>query len=608
MSTPIGDYALLSDRRSSLLVSRAGSIDWLCLPRTDSAAVFAALLGTEEHGRWLMAPHEGEVLGRHYEPGTFVLVTRWRTPTGEAEVTEFMPPVDGRSDLVRQVRCTSGTVRIDHELILRPNYGATTPWVRRVRDDSGSYLEAIAGPDAYILHGPRLEAADTRHRGSFELQAGHSHAWVLTWVPSHSRRCSPLDVRDALRDTRAYWNDWSAQIETGGSWAGVVRRSLLVLRALTNDVTGGIVAAPTTSLPEDPGGVRNWDYRFCWLRDSALTLEALLLHGRTEGALHWRNWLLRAIAGDPEDLQIMYGIAGERELTERTLDHLPGYLDSRPVRVGNAAVSQFQADVVGEVIIALAKLRDAGVAEDDFSWPLQRAMIDYVVRHRDDKDQGLWEMRGDPHYFTHSRVMVWAALDRGVQAVTEYGLPGPAEEWAHLRDRLREEILTEGVDAETGSFTQTYDNTEVDASLLQIPQTGFLPYDDPRMLATVERLEQELMYHGLLLRYRTVGTDGLTGDEHPFLACSFWLVEQYARTGRVADATALMDTLVGYTNHLGLLAEEYDPAAQRQMGNFPQAFSHLALVRAADALHEVTTGHPAAHPDHPSTAVDPEEP
>ncbi|WP_022918008.1 glycoside hydrolase family 15 protein [Ruania albidiflava] len=608
MSTPIGDYALLADLHTGPLVSRGGSIDWLCLPRFDSAAVFAAILGTEEHGRWLMAPAEGTVVEQHYEAGTFVLRTQWRTPTGEAEVIEFMPIADDRADLVRQVRCTSGTVRIEHDLRLRPDYGDALPWVRRVHTEHGSVLQAITGPDSYVLRGPRLQAGDKHHRGSFELSEGQSHSWVLTWVPSHAEIPEPLDITEALTRTRTYWQDWSNQISVHGRWSHAVHRSMLVLRALTHAETGGIVAAPTTSLPEDPGGVRNWDYRFCWLRDSALTLEALLLHGRTASPLHWRNWLLRAVAGDPEDLQIMYGVAGERSLIERELDHLPGYADSRPVRVGNAAVSQFQGDVVGEVLIALAKLREAGVDEDDFSWPLQRSMLGYVTEHVDRKDQGLWEMRGDPHYFTHSRVMVWAALDRGVQAVTEYGLPGPAKEWARLRDQLREEILTEGVDAETGSFTQTYDNTEVDASLLQIPQTGFVAYDDPRMLATVERLEQELMYHGLLLRYRTVGTDGLTGDEHPFLACSFWLVEQYACTGRVADATALMDTLVGYTNHLGLLAEEYDPAAQRQMGNFPQAFSHLALVRAADALHEVTAGHPAARPDHPSTAVDPEEP
>jgi len=584
VSTPIGGYALLSDMRTAVLVSREGSIDWLCLPRIDSSAVFAAVLGTEENGRWLMAPHEGEVVERFYEEGTFVLVTRWRTPTGEAEAREFMPPTNGRADLVRQVRCTSGHVRIEHELRLRPEYDTVLPWVRRIEDGSGDHLRAISGPDAYTLRGPTLEAGDHRHRGSFDLTEGHSHAWVLTWMPSHLEPFDPLDVALALEGTRAYWHEWSSQITATGRWSQAVHRSLLVLRALTNADTGGIVAAPTAGLPEDPGGERNWDYRYCWLRDSALTLEALLLHGRTGAALQWRNWLLRAVAGDPEDLQIMYGIGGERSLPERTLDHLPGYLNSRPVRIGNAAVAQFQADVVGEVLIALGKLRDAGIEDDDFSWPLQRNMLGYVMRHADRRDQGLWEMRGDPHYFTHSRVMMWAGLDRGIRAVTDHGLDGPAREWAALRDSLREEILSQGVAADGGYFTQTYDNTEVDASLLQIPQTGFLPYDDPIMLATVERLEHDLLHHGLLLRYSTTGTDGLSGNEHPFLACSFWLVEQYAHTGRLDDARKLMNRLVGCTNDLGLLAEEYDPIEGRQMGNFPQAFSHLGLVRAADAL------------------------
>lgn len=609
VSTPIGDYALLADLHTGPLVSREGSIDWLCLPRFDSAAVFSAILGTPEHGRWRMAPAEGMVTEQHYEPGTFVLRTQWSTPTGEAEVIEFMPIGDHRADLVRQVRCTAGTVTIEHDLRLRPDYGDALPWVRRVDTEQGSALQAIAGPDAYILRGPRLEAGDRCHRGSFELTEGQTYAWVLTWAPSYEEMPEPLDIAEALTSTRSYWQDWSNQISVHGRWSQEVHRSMLVLRALTHSQTGGIVAAPTTSLPEDPGGVRNWDYRFCWLRDSALTLEALLLHGRTASPLHWRNWLLRAVAGDPEDLQIMYGVGGERSLIERELDHLPGYAGSRPVRVGNAAVSQFQGDVVGEVLIALAKLREEGVPEDDFSWPLQRSMLGYVTEHVDRKDQGLWEMRGDPHYFTHSRVMMWAALDRGVRAVREHGLDGPAEKWQRLRDQLREEILAQGVDAESGGFTQTYDNTEVDASLLQIPQTGFVPYDDPLMLATVARIERDLMHHGLLLRYRTSsGTDGLTGAEHPFLACSFWLVEQYAHTGRTEDAIALMDTLVGYTNHVGLLAEEYDPVQGRQMGNFPQAFSHLALVRAADALHQATTGHPAAHPEHASHDVEARNP
>ena len=606
MSTPIGDYALLADLHTGPLVSRQGSIDWLCLPRFDSAAVFAAILGTEEHGRWLMAPVEGTVTDQHYEPGTFVLRTQWRTPTGEAEVIEFMPIADDRADLVRQVRCLSGHVRIEHDLRLRPEYATALPWVRQ-QDGEQPFLRAIAGPDAYVLRGPSLEAGDLCHTGAFDLTEGQTEEWVLTWVPSYAQVPDPLEVTEALTRTRSYWQDWSKQISVEGRWAEAEHRSLLVLRALTHAETGGIVAAPTTSLPEDPGGERNWDYRYCWLRDSALTLEALLLHGRTETALHWRNWLLRAVAGDPEDLQIMYGVGGERWLDERTLDHLPGHLDSRPVRIGNGAVTQFQADVVGEVLIALAKIRDAGLAEDDFSWPLQRSMLSYVTRHADSKDQGLWEMRGDPHFFTHSRVMMWAALDRGVRAVADYHLAGPAQEWAQLRDELREEILSEGVSAESGGFTQTYDNTEVDASLLQIPQTGFIAYDDPVMLATVTQIERELMSDGLLLRYRTTaGTDGLSGHEHPFLVCSFWLVEQYAHTGRIEEASALMDRLVGLSNHVGLLAEEYDPVGDRQMGNFPQAFSHLGLVRAADALQAaIQNREPSGH--HLHGTVDPEE-
>ncbi|UFU01804.1 glycoside hydrolase family 15 protein [Ruania suaedae] len=588
MTASIGDYALLANLHSAALTSSAGSIDWLCLPRFDSDSVFAAILGTEDHGRWQMAPAGGTLTERSYEQGTFVLRSTWETTTGACEIHEFMPIDGDRADIVRMVRCTRGKVTIEHDLRLRPEYADTMPWVRRDRDENGEAITlAVAGPDAYVLRGPLLTATDHHHNVSLTLAEGEQAAWDLTWSRSYRPLPPALDLQTALEQTRTYWREWIGQASTSGPWADAVERSLLVLRALTHAETGGIVAAPTTSLPEDPGGVRNWDYRFCWLRDSALTLEALLAHGRTNIAHHWRDWLLRAVAGDPDDLQIMYGIAGERRLPERILDHLPGHLDSRPVRVGNGAVDQFQADVVGEVVIALDKLRRAGVDEDDFSWSLQRAMIDFAARHIGRKDQGLWEMRGEPHYFTHSRVMVWAALDRGVRAVTDFGLPGPVEEWTRLREELRQEILTHGISRSTGGFVQHYDTDEVDASLLQIPQTGFVPYDDPRMLATVSQMESELMHDGLLLRYRTNGTDGLTGDEYPFLACSFWLVEQYALSGRVEDATALMERLVGCTTDLGLLAEEYDPAGRRQMGNFPQAFSHLALVRAADALESV---------------------
>lgn len=553
----------------------------MCLPRFDSAAVFTSLLGTPEHGRWLIAPEGGTVIDRQYEDGTFVLRTRWRTPTGEAEVTEFMPAGDGRADLVREVTCVAGTVEIRSELILRLDYGATIPWAHRV----GDALTAIAGPDQYVLRGPSLEAGDKRHVGRHELGAGETATWVLTWSNSWADLPVPLDIVGALDDTRRIWRTWDDAVVVDRRWADAVRRSLLVLRALTHADTGGIVAAPTTSLPEDPGGERNWDYRYCWLRDSALTLESLLAHGGADAAANWRDWLLRAIAGDPDDLQIMYGVGGERSLAEHTLDHLPGYLDSAPVRVGNGAVKQYQADVVGEVMIALAKLREAGVHEDDFSWPLQRAMLTYTIARMDEKDQGLWEMRGEPHYFTHSRVMMWAAFDRGVRAIDGHGLDGAREEWARFRDQLRAEILEHGVDPSTGAFRQTSGQSEVDASLLQIAQSGFVAYDDPLMLSTVEKIEHDLLRDGLVLRYRTAsGKDGLAGSEHPFVACSFWLVEQYAMSGREADATALMDRLVGFTNDLGLLAEEYDASTNAQIGNFPQAFSHLALVRAADAL------------------------
>ncbi|TGO05169.1 glycoside hydrolase family 15 protein [Serinibacter arcticus] len=584
VTSAIGDYALLADLRTGPLVSADGSIDWLCLPRFDSDAVFTAILGTPDDGRWRLAPVDGTLEERAYEDDTFVLRSVWRTPTGRAVITEFMPLGGERADLVRIARCTEGEVVIENDLRLRPEYGASSPWVRRIEKDGDGYLLAIAGPDSYVLRGPALTPDDHRHGGRVTLTAGESASWDLAWARSYQDVPAPLDIDDALETTREYWTDWTSQIEVTGPWAAAVKRSLLVLRALTNRDTGGIVAAPTASLPEDPGGERNWDYRYCWLRDSALTLEALLAHGRTEVARHWRDWLLRAVAGDPRDLQIMYGIAGERQLPERELDHLSGHLDSRPVRIGNGAVDQFQADVVGEVMIALAQLRDAGVPEDDFSWPLQRGMVDYAVDRLEEKDQGLWEMRGEPHYFTHSRVMIWAALDRGVRACAEHGLDAPVERWARVRDELREEILERGVSAETGGFTQTYDNTEVDASLLQIPQTGFLPYDDPRMLATVAQMERELMQGDLLLRYRTDGTDGLEGHEHPFLICCFWLVEQYAHSGRMTDARALMDRLVGLSTDLGLLAEEYDTDDDRQMGNFPQAFSHLGLIRAADAI------------------------
>lgn len=596
MSAPIEDYALLSDLATGALVSRSGSVDWLCFPRFDSPAMFGALLGNEDHGRWLLAPADADaaVVTRQYLESTFVVETTWRAPSGQIRVTDFMPVGRGQSSLLRRVTGLHGSVPVRLELSIRPHYGALRPWMSRVRNPTppggGDALLAMAGPDAWALRGRHLpEAHDRVHVGNFVVSPGETVDFELTWFPSYREVPPPLDFDAALGDAVSYWTTWGGHCRKDGAYGVDVKRSLLVLRALTHYETGGIVAAPTTSLPEDFGGSRNWDYRYCWLRDAALTLEAMLTHGYESEALKWRNWLLRALAGDPEDIQIMYGVAGERELPERLLDHLPGYQDARPVRIGNAAVAQYQADVVGEVMVALERLRLAGGKEDPFSWALQRALLGYVEKHFDDKDCGLWEIRGQAEYFTHSRVMMWAAFDCGVRAVRDHGLPGPAEHWDELRERLRTEIMDRGFHRELNSFTQTYGGDTTDAALLTLPQVGFLAYDDEHMLGTVAQLERELMTeHGLLLRYRTeTGIDGLEPGEHPFLACSFWLVEQYARTNRWPEARALMDTLVGFSNELGLLSEEFAPQEQRMAGNYPQAFSHLALVRAADAMHSV---------------------
>ncbi|QDG66782.1 glycoside hydrolase family 15 protein [Pseudarthrobacter sp. NIBRBAC000502772] len=605
MAALIEDYALLSDLHTGPLVSRRGSVDWLCFPRFDSPAVFAALLGGEEHGRWLLAPSapEAVVIDRHYVDSTFVLQTTWQTDAGKVLVTDFMPVGDNRSRLVRRMTGLSGTVLMRHEIRIRPQYATVLPWVSRVRDSApgqgAEILLAMSGPDALALRGEDLPIAEGhRHAGEIWVAQGKNVDFELTWFPSHEDVPSAVNVDAALELAVAYWTTWAGNCRDDGKYGSAVKRSLLVLRALTHYETGGIVAAPTTSLPEDFGGSRNWDYRYCWLRDASLTLEAMLTHGYESEALKWRNWLLRALAGDPEDLQIMYGVGGERDLTEKELPHLPGYQNSRPVRIGNAAVSQYQADVVGEVMVALERLRLAGGKEDHFSWALQRALLGSVENHLEDKDFGLWEMRGDAQYFTHSRVMMWAAFDSGVRAVRDHGLAGPAEHWKQLREGLAAEIMDLGFNRDLNSFTQTYGGRQTDAALLALPQVGFLAYDDERMLGTVDQLEKELLTaEGLLMRYRTeTGVDGLEPGEHAFLACSFWLVEQYARSGRWADARNLMDVLAGLANELGLLSEEYSMKEKRMAGNFPQAFSHLTLVRAADAMHGVDRL--SLHPKH----------
>ena len=578
------NYAILADLHTAPLISREGSIDWLCLPRFDSAAVFSALLGKPEDGRWLMAPVDGEVISRRYLGDTFILQTSWRTPTGEAVVTEYMPQSNERADLIRSVECTRGEVVIQHELIMRFDYGRLKPWVRKVKEtDGGQALLAVGGPDALVLHGPMLHPEGDTHRGEFRLTRGEQATWSLTWTHSWDRHPEPHHSREQLERTRLMWEDFAAQITDDDF---MVRRSLLVLKALTHVETGGIVAAATTSLPEYYGGERNWDYRFVWLRDSAFTIETVVEHGLADRT--WRDWLLRTIAGGHEDLQIMYGIGGERLSAddEKQLPHLAGYWDSRPVRIGNGAAEQYQSDVVGEVMVALHKLRKAHVHDDDFSWALQTKLLEFQEKRFNDKDHGIWEMRGDLHHFTHGRVLMWAAFDRGVRGVREFGHDGPADHWQELADRLRAEVDQHGFNPEINSFTQTYDNTEVDASLLILPQVGFCDWDDPRMLGTVARIERDLVDdHGFVHRYRTQdGMDGLSGAEYPFLMCTFWLATQYAHTGRLAEAEAIYDRLVALGGDLGLLSEEYDPDSQRLAGNIPQAFSHLALVQASDAI------------------------
>ena len=598
MSTPLEEYALLSDLRTGALVSRDGSIDWLCLPRFDSPAVFSALLGEPEDGRWLLSVVDGEVVERRYLPLTFVLETTWRTPRGVARVTDFLPRSTRQGDLIRKVECVDGEVEVEHDLRLRFDYARATPWTREIaRDGDERALLSLAGPDAILVTGPTLQCPDTdlggsggqratRLEGRFALASGESLAWDLTWFPSHQDPPAPPDTEQALDATVGMWREWADQLSVDGPYREEVVQSLLVLRALTNLDTGGIVAAPTTSLPEEFGGGRNWDYRYTWLRDAAFTIEVVVAHRLTRGATLWRDWLLRAVAGDARDVRIMYGLSGERQLREEELGHLNGYEDSRPVRIGNGAADQYQADVVGEVMIALHELRAAGVDENEYTWGLQKSLLDYAEANVNREDHGIWEMRGDTHHFTHGRAMMWAAFDRGIKAVEEFGLDGDVERWRELRARLAEEIEAKGFDPELGSYTQTYDNDEVDASLLQLPHTGYLAFDDPRMLGTVARIEKDLVSgFGLVNRYRTAsGMDGVGGTEYPFVMCTFWLVEQYACSGRLADAEKLMGDLLARASDLGLFAEEYDPDTGRQAGNFPQAFSHMGLIRAADAI------------------------
>ena len=578
--TRIEDYALIGDCESAALVGRDGSIDWLCWPRFDSPACFAALLGDARHGRWKIGC-QSKTTRRRYRPDTLVLETEFETDTGVVTLIDFMPVSDERSDLVRMVVGARGRVAMEMELILRFDYGASVPWVTRFRDGKG--IRAISGPDKAVLCAPvALENRDMKTRAQFEVAAGETFSFVLTHGPSHLEVPAPVDAHAALAATESFWRQWARRCRLSGPWEGQVRRSLITLKALTYAPTGGMVAAPTTSLPERLGGVRNWDYRYCWLRDATLTLLAFLDAGFHEEARSWREWLVRAVAGSPDQMQIMYGIAGERRLAEWEIGWLPGYERSAPVRVGNAAASQLQLDVYGELIDALYQACKAGLARDDVAWGLQLALLEHLERAWVDPDAGIWEVRGPPRHFTYSKVMAWVAFDRAVKMVEGLGLPGPVERWRELRDRIHRDVCERGYSERRGAFVQSYGFEELDAALLLIPVTGFLPASDPRVLGTVDAIQRGLTVDGLVQRYLThEGLDGLPHGEGVFLACSFWLADNLCLQGRREEARELFERLVGLANDVGLLAEEYDPVARRFLGNFPQAFSHVALVNTA---------------------------
>ncbi|MBC2901838.1 glycoside hydrolase family 15 protein [Streptomyces cupreus] len=587
MHPRIEDYALIGDEQTAALVGTDGSVDWLCLPRFDSAACFARLLGAEENGHWRIAPTGADRCARRaYRPDTLVLDTEWETAEGAVRVTDLMPQRDRAPDLVRIVEGLRGEVTVRSMLRLRFDYGSITPWVRR----TDGHRVAVAGPDSVWLRSEpdvRTWGEDRCTYSEFTVSEGKSVAFVLSWHPSHEPRPPLVDPYDSLSASVADWQAWAARCRYDGPHRDAVVRSLITLKALTYSPTGGIVAAPTTSLPEELGGVRNWDYRYCWLRDSTLTLDALLSAGYQEEAEAWRNWLLRAVAGDPADLQIMYGLAGERRLPEVELPWLPGFAATGPVRVGNDAVKQLQLDVYGEVMDSLSLARSSGLPSEPHMWALQVALMDFLCTAWRQPDEGLWEVRGGRRQFVHSKVMVWVAADRAVRAVERNpDLEGDVDTWRAMRETVHREVCERGYDPERNTFTQYYGSRELDASLLLIPRVGFLPPDDRRVIGTVDAVREELGHGGYLHRYSAEQTvvDGLPGGEGTFLVCSFWLADALHMTGRTKEAEELFERLVVLGNDVGLLSEEYDPVAGRQLGNFPQAFSHIGLVNTALAL------------------------
>jgi GH15 family glucan-1,4-alpha-glucosidase len=583
--TAIEDYGLIGDLQTAALVGRDGSIDWLSLPRFDSPACFAALLGDAGNGRWLLGPSAGgDCTSRRYRGDSLVLESTWETSSGTVRVIDLMPPRGKAADVVRIVEGVSGRVPMRTELTLRFDYGHVVPWVRH----GGGELAAVAGPDAVWLQTPvKLVGRDQATHAEFEVSAGDRVPFVLTYAASHLPRPDRVDPAQALAGTESFWTDWIGHCTYTGEWGAAVRRSLVTLKALTYAPTGGIVAAATTSLPEALGGSRNWDYRYCWLRDATFTLQALLGTGYAKEARAWREWLLRAVAGDPADLRIMYALDGARRIPEYELPWLSGYADSSPVRVGNAAANQFQLDVWGEVLDGLHYSRTSGLTPTEDSWSLQRALLDFLEGHWDDPDNSLWEVRGDRHQFVHSKVLAWSGLDRGIQAVERFGLDGPVDRWRQLRQEVHDDVCAHGFNADRGTFTQFYGSTGLDAALLLLPRVGFLPPDDERIVGTVEAVQRELSQDGLLLRYHPDadgGVDGLSGHENPFVACSFWLADALSMIGRRQQARELFERLLGLRSDLGLLSEEYDTRAGRQVGNTPQAFSHVGLVNTACQL------------------------
>jgi GH15 family glucan-1,4-alpha-glucosidase len=580
MPLHIEDYALIGDCQTAALVGLDGSIDWLCFPHFDSGACFAALVGTPQNGRWLLAP-AGEVkkATRRYRDGTLVLETDFETAGGAVRVVDCMPPRSGEPDLIRLVQGLRGRVKMRMELTLRFDYGSIIPWVRRTKRG----IHAVAGPDAVVVDTEvNLHGEDFKTVAEFTVAEGAEIPFVLMWYPSNQKRPKPIDPARVVRGTEKWWRKWSDECTYEGPYREAVLRSLITLKAMTFAPTGGLVAAPTTSLPEQLGGVRNWDYRYCWLRDATFTLLVLLLNGYTDEAVAWREWLLRAVAGNPSQANIMYGLAGERRLTEIELDWLPGYQGAKPVRIGNAAYKQFQLDVFGEVIDALHLGRRAGMPPDDNAWRVAKALMNFLEGAWKKPDEGIWEVRGPRRDFVHSKVMAWVAFDRMVKAVECFAREGPAKRWARTRDAIHREICKKGYDPARNTFVQYYGAEDLDAALLTIPLVGFLPVTDPRVRGTVAAIERELMEDGLVARYPTRSrVDGLPPGEGKFLPCSFWLADNYAQLGRLDEARGLFERLLGLCNDVGLLAEEYDTGAKRLVGNFPQAFSHVGLVNTA---------------------------